>query len=181
MGPSTKIAIWKRQPLWLISIVAIAALAFAACGGDDEKSPAPAARNFPIITGWYDGEPVDYILAEISDPDVAELMTMKTGFPVPVLTSLKDTPDSLLANLYLFMNGVAGPNPFDFQPNVIDSIPGDPGYSPLWLHTFVKWNDGATARELKSEKEILDAEDAGELTLEKTELVINCPVIPPEA
>lgn len=186
MEPSTRIVTWERKPLWLISIFGLAALVLTACGGDDEPSAggvgnptsAAAARNFPIVTGYYDGEPVDYILAEISDADVTKLMTEKTGFPLVFLPSLADTPDSLLANLYLFMNGVSGPNPFGFQPNVIDSIPGDPGYSPLWIHTFVEWNDGGTPRELKSQEEILAAEEAGEVTLEKSDLVINCPVIP---
>lgn len=62
------------------------------------------------------------------------------------------------------MNGIYGPNPFGFQRNVIDSLPGMPNYSPLWLHAFVKWVDGKTPRELVSEQQILDAKGAGEVS-----------------
>jgi hypothetical protein len=132
--------------------------------------------DFPIVTGFVDGKMVDYTLQEISDPMVTKLMTDKTGFPLVTVRSLGDVPQ--VANLYLFMNGVTGPNPFGFQRNVIDSLPGEPGYSPLWLHTFVKWKDPSRARELKAESEILAASEAGEVTLERSKLVIDCPVIP---
>lgn len=163
-------------------------LALAACGGGETTpsgqgtSPAPtataAAKIFPIVSGYAHGKAVNYLLQEVSAPDVAKLMTEKTGFNVPVVESLAKVPRSALADLYLFMNGVSGPNPFGFQKNVIDSVTGEPGYSPLWRHTFVKWKEGVTSRELKSEDEITQAAQAGEVTLEGSKLVINCPVIP---
>jgi hypothetical protein len=171
------------------------ALFLTACAGEDTPVMGGAEREsagegttadpvadpdetFPVVTGWVDGEPVDYLLQEISDPEVAELMRDLTGFDVQVVEELADVPRSALANLYLFMNGVKGPNPFGFQMNVLDSTLGDPGYSPLWLHTFVSWNEGVEPRELTSEKEILDAEKAGQVTLEGSDLVVNCPVLP---
>lgn len=161
-------------------------IALAACGGETTtaRSPsptsvsAPLATKFPVIGGYAHGREVNYLLQEISKPDVARLMTEKTGVQIPVVESLAQVPRSALADLYLFMNGISGPNPFGFQKNVIDSVPGEAGYSPLWLHTFVKWKDGVTPRELKSEEEILKASTDGEVTLEKTDLVINCPVLP---
>lgn len=133
--------------------------------------------NFPIVTGFVDGQLVDYTLQEISDPEVTELMREKTGgYLLETVESLAEVPQA--ATLYLFMNGVTGPNPFGFQMNVIDTAPGEGGYSPLWRHTFVTWNEGVGPRELTSEEEIIQAQDAGELTLEAADLVINCPVIP---
>jgi hypothetical protein len=35
--------------------------------------------------------------------------------------------------------------------------PGDEDYSPIWESNFVKWNDNATAKELKSVEEVLSA------------------------
>lgn len=163
---------------------AVLAVGLVACGGGTERTPRAnpstptATRTFPVVTGWAHGRSVDYLLEEISDPAVAKLMKEKTGFDVQVVRSLEDVPRKALGDLYLFMNGIAGPNPFGFQRNVIDSLPGEPGYSPLWLHTFVKWNDPAKARELKSEEDIQAAAKAGEVTLEGSKLVINCPVIP---
>ncbi|MGH2710333.1 MAG: DUF7482 domain-containing protein [Actinomycetota bacterium] len=150
----------------------------AKVAGTTAEPVADPATAFPVVTGWADGEQVDYLLQEVSDPEAAELLSEKTGFDVPVVESLADVPKDALANLYLFMNGIEGPNPFGFQMNVIDSVPGDPGYSPLWLHTFVEWERGVEPRELTSEEEILDAEEAGEVTLEASDLVINCPVLP---
>lgn len=103
---------------------------------------------------------------------------LKAGFPVSFVESLGDVPQSSTAKLYLFMNGVEGPNPFGFQPNVIDSVPGDPEYSPLWLVHAVTWENESDARELRSEEEILEAEQNGELTVEPTELIKNSPVVP---
>jgi hypothetical protein len=174
------------------AFVVAAALLLAACGDDatpradrmDEAmattamAVADADDTFPIVTGWVHGEPVDYLLQEISDPGVADMMRELTGFDVQVVEDLADVPRSALANLYLFMNGVEGPNPFGFQMNVLDSTLGDPGYSPLWRHTFVTWNRGVEPRELTSEEEIIEAEAAGDVTLERSDLVVNCPVLP---
>jgi hypothetical protein len=171
-------------------LVVASALLLGACGEEAAPRSAPpptgttatpvadSQSSFPVVTGWVDGEPVDYLLQEVSDPDTAELLSEKTGFDVPVVERLADVPRDALANLYLFMNGVEGPNPFGFQMNVLDSGLGDPGYSPLWLHTFVTWNRGVEPRELTSEEEILDAERDGEVTLEGSDLVINCPLLP---
>ena len=166
------------------AIATMLAAMLTACGDGATTTPKTggttpaAAKMFPVISGWVHGRSVDYLLQEISDPDVAKLMREKTGFDVQVVPELANVPRKALADLYLFMNGVAGPNPFGFQRNVIDSVPGEPGYSPLWLHTFVKWNDASKARELKSEEEIQAAAKAGDVTLEASKLVINCPVLP---
>jgi hypothetical protein len=58
----------------------------------------------------------------------------------------------------------------------LDSVPGDPGYSPLWRVYAVTWSDAATPRELKSEAEITAAQQAVELSIETTRLVANAPV-----
>jgi hypothetical protein len=179
-----------------VPVTIVAALLLTACGtdgtavnGQGEGASAPARgtmadpvadpdASFPVVTGWVDGEPVDYLLQEVSDPGVAKMLRDLTGFDVQVVEELADVPKDALATLYLFMNGVEGPNPFGFQMNVLDSTLGDPEYSPLWLHTFVTWNEGAEPRELTSEDEILQAEAEGEVTFERSDLVINCPVLP---
>jgi hypothetical protein len=81
----------------------------------------------------------------------------------------------LLARVYKFSN--------DEQINVFQSAPMpvgpenlDRSYSPLWRMVFVKWADSKFARELKSEEQILAAEERRELTLDVTGIVVNCPV-----
>ena len=41
----------------------------------------------------------------------------------------------------------------------------------------LKWNDNATARELKSVEEIIDAQKNGELTITETNIIVNSPAI----
>ena len=50
-------------------------------------------------------------------------------------------------------------------------------YSPLWQLVKVTWNDPTTARTLRSEEEVLDAAEKGQLTLGVTRIVINCPIV----
>ena len=41
----------------------------------------------------------------------------------------------------------------------------------------MKWNDNATARELKSVEEIIAAQKNGELTITETNIIVNSPAI----
>lgn len=70
------------------------------------------------------------------------------------------------------------------QGNVIPSAPipagpgnTDPNYSPLWQVSLVTWNSGTTPHVLKSEEDVLSARDQGLVTIVKTNIVVNCPVI----
>jgi hypothetical protein len=133
--------------------------------------------EIPLVMGYADGNEVFYITTEASVEEVANHLTDLTGFQVVYTPSIANTPKAALANIYEFTNGVEGPGPAGFQPNVADSQPGDPEYSPAWAVQHVTWTDESTSRELTSEDEILAARDAGELTIEETGVVVNCPFI----
>jgi hypothetical protein len=51
--------------------------------------------------------------------------------------------------------------PFEFQPDVFASVPGDDDYSPLRTVALMSWHDEHQARELASAGEIQAAADAG--------------------
>ncbi len=147
-------------------------------GGQMMEKPEKLTRTnvpvtIPLTRGFVDGNEVFYISTEASDRDLASHLTNLTGFNVAYSPALANTPASALANIYAFTNGIAGPGPLGFQPNVADSQPGDPEYSPLWNVIMVEWQQ-ATPRELTSEEDILAALQAGEVTLTRTELVVNC-------
>jgi hypothetical protein len=147
-------------------------------GGQMMEKPEKLTRTnvpvtIPLTRGFVDGNEVLYISTEASDRDLASHLTNLTGFRVAYSPALANTPASALANIYAFANGIAGPGPLGFQPNVADSQPGDPEYSPLWNVIMVEWQQ-AEPRELKSEEEILAALQAGEVTITRTELVVNC-------
>jgi len=63
--------------------------------------------------------------------------------------------------------------------SVASALPSDEGYSPLFEINYVKWNSNATKdiRILQSVDEIMAAEKGGELTITKSNIVINSPAI----
>ncbi|MDQ3872516.1 MAG: hypothetical protein M3258_02775 [Thermoproteota archaeon] len=133
--------------------------------------------TLPLTPGYANGHEVFYISTEASDKDLAALMTNWTGARVTFAPSLANTPPAALANIYAFKNGIRGSGPLGFQPNVADSEPGNVRYSPLWRIVLVQWKQGVTPTELKSERDITSALQEGNLTIEPTKMVVNCPFI----
>ncbi|SDY78576.1 hypothetical protein SAMN05661080_04604 [Modestobacter sp. DSM 44400] len=92
-----------------------------------------------------------------------------------------EAPDSALADVYVFTNGVtpadAPSGPMGFQGDVFLHVPGDPGYSPLRTVHQVRWNDDAKARLLRSAPEVTAAADAGQVAIERPGIVINMPFV----
>jgi hypothetical protein len=131
----------------------------------------------PLVKGLYDGKDVFYITTEASDSTMASALAKFTNFPVTFAPALAKTPASSQANIYAFKNGITGGGVLGFQPNVVDSIPGEPSYSPLWKVNLVEWKDATTATVLGSEKDIMDAFNAGKVTITPTTIVVNCPII----
>ncbi|MBI2867563.1 MAG: hypothetical protein HYX97_04435, partial [Chloroflexi bacterium] len=131
----------------------------------------------PEVRGFYKGGEVRFIHTEASDPQVAGVLTMMMGPQVVLVPSLAQVPESALAGVYVFTNGVKGGGPFGFQPDVFDSVPGDQGYSPLRAVVLVTWKDGVTARELRSVDEVKAAESRGELTTKRPGAVVNMPML----
>lgn len=73
--------------------------------------------------------------------------------------------------IWTFTNGVEG------QRNIADVVPGTTAYPPLWAVVEATWEAGATRRLLRSHAALMRAVRAGELRLEKTSLVVNCPFV----
>jgi hypothetical protein len=63
------------------------------------------------------------------------------------------------------------------QHNIVDTVPGQTDYSPLWQVNKVTWKSSATPRVLRSAADVRRAEKAGEVTVVKTATVVNCPVL----
>jgi hypothetical protein len=133
--------------------------------------------DIPIAKGYIDGNIAYFIATDASDKDAVSSITNNTGFPVNYAPLLNNTSDSIRGQGYVFLNGVQGEAPGGFQLPVANAVPGDKDYSPLWQTNFVKWNDNATARELKSVEEIMTAQNSGELTITETNIVVNSPAI----
>lgn len=131
----------------------------------------------PLVRGLYEGEELFFIHTEASAPQVAQMLTEMMGPQVVLVPRLAEMPESLLANVYVFTNGVEGDGPFGFQPDVFDSVPGEEGYSPLRAVNLVTWQEGAEAHVLGSAEGVQEAESAGEITIERPGIVVNMPVL----
>ena len=131
----------------------------------------------PLVKGLFEGKDVFYITTEASDSTIAAGFTKFTNFPVTFAPALGKAPASSLANIYAFKNGIKGGGPLGYQPNVVDSIPGQSSYSPLWKVNLVEWKDASKATILGSEKDIMGAFDSGKLTITPTTIVVNCPIV----
>ena len=110
---------------------------------------AQAAAKQPVVLGFYEGKIVRYY----------------NFGPIKLRAGNK------LAPIWTVTNGVAG------QHNIIDTVPGETGYTPLWQISKVTWKAGATRRVLRSADEVKQAAAAGEVTVARTSTVVNCPVL----
>jgi hypothetical protein len=131
----------------------------------------------PLVTGYAEGREILFQHTEASDPKVAQLLTEMMKSPVFVVASLAQAPEALLAKVYVFKNGVRGDGPFKYQPDVFDSPPGTPGYRPLRSIHVVTWKNERSARVLKSGDDVVAAEKAGEITIERPGFVANMPLV----
>jgi len=131
----------------------------------------------PPIKGYMEGQTIRFIHTEASDPKVAALLTKMKDSPVVHVPSLAQAPEAMLANVYVFKNGIKGGGPFRFQPDVFDHPPGANGYSPLRRVILVTWKDEGSARVLKTAAEVKEAEARGEITIERTGVVVNMPML----
>jgi hypothetical protein len=126
----------------------------------------------PVSRAWVDGRQVEYVTTDISDAAMAKAIGVNY---VPRLRRAIGAPQSVLERVYKFsadeQNSI-----FQSAPHPVGALNADTAYSPLWRLVLVTWRSPHTARVLKSEEELLAAEDAGQVRLELTDIVVNCPV-----
>jgi hypothetical protein len=110
-----------------------------------------AIRHFPqkATEGFYRGRTVEYL----------------------DFGPIKLKPGNAVAPLWSVTNGV------DDQYNVIDVVPGQSGYTPLWDVMLVTWKNGVTPRKLTSAAAVRQALRAGQVTTKSAHTVVNCPLI----
>jgi hypothetical protein len=131
--------------------------------------------SIPSSKGYVNGKIAFFIATDVSDNQTAASITKNLGYKVNFAPSLALIPESALQQGYEFVNGIKGEGAFGFQIPVASALPGDKGYSPIVQLNFVKWNNNATAKELKSAEQIIAAKSNGELEITKTNIFINSP------
>jgi hypothetical protein len=174
-----RLAILVTVPFVITAVIVISAQA----AGLTPAAPAEAmgmpegVDPIPVGMAYIDGQEMYFAHTEASDPDIAELLSNMMDSPVLYVPSLADTPESMLADAYVFTNGIEGMGPLGFQADVFDHSPGSDGYRPLRRVSLVTWADGIEPRLLKSLEEIIAAQEAGEVTIEQPDVVINMPFV----
>jgi hypothetical protein len=143
----------------------------------------PNSISLVLAKGYVNGKIAFFIATDASDNQTAASITKNPGFKVNFAPALALSPESTRQQGYEFINGVRGEGSFGFQLPVASALPGDKNYTPLVQLNFVRWNSNSsftstvTVRELKSVDEIMAAQKNGELTISKTNIVINSPAV----
>jgi hypothetical protein len=114
-------------------------------------APAMAATpaKQPVVSGFFQGRTITYY----------------------DFGPIKLKPGNKLAPLWSVTNGAAG------QHNIVNTVPGQADYSPLWQINAVTFKTGTTPHILKSKADVNAAVKAGEVTVKSTTTVVNCPVL----
>lgn len=163
----------QKRPILLILTLLLISTVLSACS--TQVTGSGSFAQIPAGKAYADGMEIYFSHTEASDAGIAETLSNMMKSPVLHVPSLANVPPEALADVYVFENGVAGKGPLGFQPDVFDSPPGSPGYTPLRQVILVRWAEGAQPREMKSEAEILAAESTGELALTTPGVVVNMP------
>lgn len=121
--------------------------------------------TFHMHKAWYNGEDVYYIRTDSSDAAYAE--AEKLVF-VPLLNAAM-AAEGATSQLYTFTNGS------DEQFPVVSTTPANEDYSSAWQVHEVTFS--GTAETLTSVEAIMEAEAAGDLTIEALNLVVNHPIV----
>jgi hypothetical protein len=144
----------------------------------------PNSISLFLAKGYVNGKIAFFIATDASDNQTTASITKNPRFKVNFAPALALSPESTRQQGYEFINGVRGEGSFGFQLPVASALPGDKNYTPLVQLNFVKWNSNSsstsstvTVRELKSVDEIMAAQKNGELTIAKTNIVINSPAV----
>jgi hypothetical protein len=134
----------------------------------------PGEVVLPLNHAWMDGRRVEYVTTDISDQTMAQALGVNY---VPRLAdALPSTQQRSLAERVYKFAGDSQITVFQSAPSPTGAKNSDKAYSPLWRMVMVQWVAPNTPRELRSEEEVLAAAERGQLSLEVTGIVVNCPI-----
>jgi predicted lipoprotein with Yx(FWY)xxD motif len=115
-------------------------------------------KFFPLVSGWYMGQAVKYYDFGMKTPLVNGKVATDRIY---VLITGKDAQGNPV-----FVNG---------QHNIIDTAPGDSGYSDLWKVVLVTVPASYQADVARSASDLAGSG----YPMQETDMLVNCPVVPP--
>lgn len=137
--------------------------AYAGTGGKLPLGPV-SKKRMPTYKGYYDGHKDTFLATDVSSKSQASAMHINYA---PALKAVKHLPPQY------FIKGPAVRR----QLSVFGSEPGETDYNPLWVEYFVKWKSGAHKVLLVRDDQINTLVKKGDLTLRKTHIVLNSPIV----
>ena len=151
------------------------------------QNPGPPSPrvSLPLQQGFFNGGPALCITPEVGvDPNVqggafiAAARQIATEFNANFIpTNFAVLPGSTAVDdIFVFTNFTQG-NVLASAPHPAGPLNVDTNYSPLWQVNLVTWTAGHQGRVLNSQTEITAAVSAGEVTVEKTPIIVECSVI----
>jgi hypothetical protein len=170
----------KEMDVRRVAIGILLATTLIGCESISSHRESAVTRvSLPVLAGWYEGKRIYYITTEVSDPQMA--VSAGATYAPRLWDALPPTPRppdwaTVLDRVYKFaandQDAVFASAPRPLGPGSTDTK-----YSPLWIAYMVSWNAVDHRRPLLSEATILDAEASGEVTVVRTDIVINCPIV----
>jgi hypothetical protein len=119
--------------------------------------------TFRLHHGLFEGEDVYFIRTDTSDQGFAQGEGLVWAPKIAVLSA-----QDLVGDAYL-MEGAPD------QPAVVSSAPGRPDFTPAWRISRGRWK--GSPKDLTSVAELRDAQAAGDLDVERTDIVLNGAVV----
>jgi hypothetical protein len=147
-----------------------------------QRQPPSPSVILPLQAGYYNGAGALYITPEVGvNPNgPAAIITLAhqvaAGFNSNFIpTNFATLPNSpAVDDIFVFTNFTQG-NVLASAPHPAGPANTDTNYSPLWQISLVAWNPGYQGR--VAQAEIENAANAGEVTITKTPIIVECSVI----
>ena len=124
-----------------------------------------STAKLAAFTGYYDGKKLLFLSTDTSSK--AEATRDHINYSAALAKALPSASE-----IYMITNGA-----FASRGAVFGSAPGEDDYTPLWQEVTVTWKDPTKAVALGSDNQINALAKTGTLTLKKTGVVLNCPII----
>jgi hypothetical protein len=140
--------------------------------------------SLPLQVGFFNGATALYITPEVGvDPAappaiIAAAKQVATGFNSNFIPqNFAILPGSTAVDdIFVFTNFAQG-NVLASAPHPAGPTNTDTNYSPLWQVSLVTWNHGVQGRVLTSQDDITNAAATGEVTIQKTPIIVECSVM----
>jgi hypothetical protein len=143
-----------------------------------EAGTGKGQRNvvLKVEPGWGAGRQVGFLALEHAAKAVTSELT---GIATVAKLGLDKIGEGATADFFVVIG--ADGQPTQALP-VLEAVPAQANYSPVWHIDIVQWVQGKQPRELHSADEIDQAKAAGEVTVTESDpqAVFNCPVVATE-